>query len=130
VVIILLLIALGIALPLASQRNDVKRIALIAVVLEVLKIAFVLLTRGCDNESFCLLLILFYFTAMLPEMLVGGEHGPSSPWVWVAMFGAGVIWNLIPAYFFSFFLPPRPLQKTCSGGRAARPRCRDHLLSD
>lgn len=111
-VIILLLISLGIALPLASQRNDVKRIALIAVVLEVLKIAFVLLTRGCDNESFCVLLILFYFTAMLPEALVGGEHGPGSLWGWIAMFGAGVIWNLIPAYLISLFLPEKNLRKT------------------
>jgi uncharacterized membrane protein len=111
-VIVLLLIALGISLPLASQRNEVKRIVLIAIVLEALKIAFVLLTRGCDNEAFCLLLVLFYFTAMLPEMLVGGEHVPGSFWGWTAMFGAGVIWNLIPAYLITLFLPERNPRKT------------------
>ncbi len=111
-VIILLLMALGISLPLAAQRHDVKRIVLIAAFLEALKMAFVFLTRGCDNESFCFLLVLFYFTAMLPEMLVGGEHGPGSFLVWTAMFGAGVIWNLIPAHLITLFLPERNLRKS------------------
>ena len=112
-VIILLLIALVIILPLAVQRNDLKRIALIAVCLEVLKIAFAwLVMRGCcNNEALAVLLVFFYFTALLPEMLVAGEHGPLSLLHWLVMLGAGIIWNLIPAYIISLFLPERMRQE-------------------
>jgi hypothetical protein len=58
-----------------------------------------------------LLLVFFYFTALLPEMLIAGEHGPGSLLRWLVVLGAGIIWNLIPAYIISLFLPERIRQE-------------------
>jgi hypothetical protein len=93
-------------LALVAQRDDFKRIILIALGLEVAKYAFFLLVNPRSEFSSFLFSITFLI-AMLPEFMIGGEFGPGTIWSWVTVLCAGIIWNLTPAYFISLLLPER-----------------------
>jgi hypothetical protein len=108
----LLLLILFIIMPLAVNRGLFKRVLLLAIGLELLKyllrFASGYFLSGLDCSGACFILAIFAFTAMLPEMIIGHVHEPLSLWQGVAMFSAGVIWNLIPAYLIFLCLPGRP----------------------
>jgi hypothetical protein len=106
---VLLIIILFIIVPLGITRGDLKRIGLIAVGLEVLKILLILTLvdspLALKNESAGFLSTILIFIIMLPELLIGHTHDSISIWMKIAMFVGGATWNLIPAYLISLCLP-------------------------
>jgi hypothetical protein len=81
---------------------------LIAVGLEAAKYLLFFIVNPIRNEFLNFVFVLVFYVVMLPEMMIGGEFGPSTIWQWTATLCAGVVWNLAPAYFISLFLPDRP----------------------
>ena len=111
-----LLLVICIALPvlaLATQRNDFKRVGLIAVGLEAAKYLFFFsVSRIEGNEFFGLVFTFVFYVTMLPEMMIGSESESSTVWQWILRLLAGIVWNLAPAYLISLFLPDRPANKS------------------
>ena len=106
-----LLIVICLSLPilaLAAQRNDLKRMALIALGLEPVKYLLFLIVIAINNEFLNIIFAFVFFLGMLPEMLIGGEFGPSTIWQWIEILCVGVVWNLAPAYYISLLLPDIP----------------------
>ena len=106
-----LLIVICLSLPilaLAAQRNDFKRMALIALALEPAKYILFFIVVAISNEFLNIICAFVFFAGMLPEMMIGEESGPSAVWQRIEMLCAGVVWNLAPAYFISLFLPDIP----------------------
>lgn len=85
-----------------------KRVLVIAIVLEAAKYLFFLgVSRVSLNEFLSFLAVMIFYITMLPEMIVGGEHGPATLLGRIAMLSVGVLWNLFPAYLISICLPDR-----------------------
>ncbi len=102
-----LLIVICVALPilaLAAQRDDFKRMGLIAVGLEGAKYLVLFAVSPIRNEFFNFVFPFVFYAAMLPELIIGSEPDPST-WQWVARLCAGIVWNLAPAYVISLMLP-------------------------
>jgi hypothetical protein len=105
------LIVICVALPiiaLAAQRNDFKRMGLIAVALEAAKYLLFFAITPIRNEFFNPLFTFIFYVTMLPELMIGSESGPNSVWQWIARLFAGIVWNLAPAYLICLILPERP----------------------
>lgn len=114
-VFLILICASLLILPLAAQRNDFKRMMLIAIAIEALKYLIILIISPVKSEFINTLFVICFYIFMLPEMMAGGEFGPGTIWGWVGVFCVGVVWNLIPAYFIPMFLP----EKTQAGSMKA-----------
>jgi hypothetical protein len=112
--LILLCVAVPI-LALAAQRDDFKRIGLIAIGLEIAKYILFFLVSPIRNELFNFVFTFVFYSAMLPEIMIGDDSGPSSIWQWIMRLCAGVIWNLLPAYLISLLLPDQDRNKTALG---------------
>ena len=109
-----LLIVICLSLPilaLAAQRNDFKRMALIALGLEPAKYLLFFIVIAINNEFLNVIFAFVFFVGMLPEMMIGEEFGPSTIWQWIETLCAGVVGNLAPAYYISLFLPDIPQKK-------------------
>jgi hypothetical protein len=85
--------------------------ALIALGLEPAKYILFFIVSALSNEFLTIFFAFVLFVGMLPEMLIGGEFGPSTIWQWIETLCAGVVWNLAPAYFISLFLPDLPAKE-------------------
>ncbi|HZM88505.1 MAG TPA: hypothetical protein VFF31_18420 [Blastocatellia bacterium] len=110
-----LLITICVALPilaLAAQRNDFKRLGLIAMGLEATKYVLLLIVSPIRSEFFNFIFTFVFYIAMLPEMMIGTESGPSTVWQWIARISAGIVWNLAPAYLITLCLSDRPSRKS------------------
>lgn len=112
-----LLLIFFIILPLAVHRGVVKRVLLIAIVFEVLKLLLVpalgaLVTR-LNSEALSFILLACLSLIMLPELFIGHTHEPTIPTqTRIVMIIAGIIWNLIPAYLILLGWPGKRLQQT------------------
>ena len=106
------LIVICVALPiiaLAAQRNDFKRMGLIAVGLEVIKYLLRFIVSASENEFLNFVFVISFYVTMLPELMIGSDHASDTTvWQWIARLCAGVLWNLPLAYFISLFLTERP----------------------
>jgi hypothetical protein len=71
----------------------------VAVVLEILKLAFLLsldwYIRRQQYGNYALVSLMFVLT--IPEQLASHEGRPVGVWAWLVFFWAGVIGNLVPA---------------------------------
>lgn len=109
-VLVILLLELAVVLPLSANRRSLRRVSLLALALEIVKLIFAF-TAGAwllaSDGVGATLAVVFFHTAMLAERLAGGEFGPTSAQGWLVVFLVGVVWNLAPAFLIDLLLPSR-----------------------
>jgi hypothetical protein len=88
-----------------------KRVVIIAVVLEWLKYSFVGLFANLPEGFFSFVSGIFFFIWFLPEMMIGGEHPPHHWYTILARLAIGVAWNLPAALYISKCLPDAGVEK-------------------
>lgn len=93
-------------MALAAQRNDFRRLMLIAIGLEAVKV-FILWAASPRSEFASFLQVILIYVVALPELMIGGEFGTGTVGMWLLALCAGIVWNSIPAYFISLLLPQR-----------------------
>lgn len=78
-----------------------KRVLIIAVVLEGLKYAFAGLVFNLPESIFSFVFAIIFYIWFLPELMIGGEHLPHHWYTTVARLGIGVLWNLPAALYIA-----------------------------
>jgi hypothetical protein len=79
----------------------VKRVLIIAAILEGLKYAFAGLVFNLPEGFFGFIFGIIFFIWFLPEMMIGGEHPPHHWYTMLARLAMGVVWNLPAALYIS-----------------------------
>jgi hypothetical protein len=82
-----------------------KRVLIIAVVLQGLKYAFAGLVFNLPEGFFSFVFGIIFFIWFLPEMMVGGEHPPHHWYTTLASLTIGILWNLPAALYISKCMP-------------------------
>jgi hypothetical protein len=87
-----------------------KRVLIIAVILEGFKYAFAGLVFNLPEGFFSFAFGIIFFIWFLPEMMIGREHGPHHWYTTLARLAIGVLWNLPAALYLSKCLPDEEVE--------------------
>jgi hypothetical protein len=94
-----------------------KRVLIIAVILEWLKYTFAGLLLNLSEGFFSVVTGIIFFIWFLPEMMIGGEHPPHHWYTILGRLVAGVGWNLPAALYFAKLLPDQEVKSVKSSLR-------------
>ncbi len=87
-----------------------KRVLIIAMILEVFKYAFAGLVFNLPEGFFQFIFGFIFFIWFLPEMMIGGQHPPHHWYTILAELTIGVMWNLPAALYISKCLPDNEIK--------------------
>ena len=91
-----------------------KRVLIIAVILEVFKYAFAGFFLNLPEGFFSFVFGIIFFIWFLPEMMIGREHPPHHWYTILARLAMGVLWNLPAALYISKCLPDNEVESAKS----------------
>jgi hypothetical protein len=105
-VFIIILIQAAIVIPLAVHRENIRRVLLIACLLEAGKYLFAYLF-AVDFLSWLpdFVIIGFFYMVFLAEWLASGGYWPVTLAGKIAVLCVGVAWNLAAAYMLALCVP-------------------------